>query len=183
MPRISLCGANSGGKTTLATELHKILGPGFSLLTYSRPTAAARKMGYDSARYVPNDDQTQWNFQCLGLFEQIRAQEQLKDNFISDRSVYDFLAYTNNKMPWLMHSAQHQVYEQMTMEFGDYDFLFFVSNPNDFVPDNGIRLLSPPKPVEDELRRILDNNSVPYHHVRATTLETRIDEVLKVLGI
>ena len=181
--KIALCGASMGGKTTLATELKKIIGPGFSLVNYSRPTAAALKMGFKSAAKIPSDDQTQWDFQVAALCEQIRAQERAGPSYVIDRSVFDFAAYLGYRMPWLKNSAQYDLYMKMAMEFNNYDYLFFVPNPNEVPVDNGMRWTSDPRPVEEELLNILNSNNIDYYHIKSTTIGTRLAEILDILGV
>lgn len=183
MIKIALCGPSGSGKTTLAANLNELIGPGFKLINYSRPTAAARLMGYDSARYVPGDDKTQWDFQTECLFEQIRAEKLIKGSFISDRSTLDPLAYLNWKQPWRKNSPEHDLYAKMAVSFCDYDYLFFVPNFGGEVEDNGIRLVVPPEPIEDEFRAIFKKYDLAVYTIKSKTVKSRLDELLSILGI
>ncbi len=179
---ICLSGSNHTGKSTLTKRLSEVLGPNIDCVIHSRPHEAALKLGYESAQKVPNNDEAQWNFQVHALFAQLKAQQSQSNNVqILDRSVWDFLAYTNYKMPWLKGTDKHRLYEQICEEFSEYDFLFYCPNFGEKPVDNGIRLLTPQEPVEEELMKIFRKFNVEYHHVRAVTLETRLEEVLKVL--
>lgn len=181
--KIALMGANNTGKTTLATELHKILGSSFKLITYSRPTAAARKLGYESAREVPDDVFAQFNFQFECLLEQIRAQEQGGNSYIADRSTIDPLAFLNYKLPFLKLTIQHDMYERMAMEFCKYDYLFYVPAFGKDMEDNGVRLLTPQEPVEAEFTKIIDKWRLPVYTVKAKSVSNRVAEVCEVLRI
>lgn len=185
MKPIKICftGSQGVGKSTLAQELHKILGPGFTLIDHSRPTLAARKMGFANSRDIPNDDQIQWDFQVKALFEQLQAQNSAKGNLIIDRGTYDFLGYLNHRMPWIKGTDKHKLYEDIVLEFGEYDYLFFVSPFGDKPIDNGIRFLTPAEPIEKEIKQILHKNNINHHHIKATTIKGRLNEVLQVLGV
>lgn len=180
--KIALCGANSVGKSTLATELHKIISPGFELITWSRPTAAAIKLGYESARDIPNDDQSQWQFQVEALLQQILAQNNQKGSYIIDRSPLDFLAFLYVRLPHIKFTQQAELYERIAVEFTKFDYFFFVPNFGLPPEDNGVRLLSPPDPVEAELKRLFDKYKIEHYTLKNKTLKTRLDEVMRKLG-
>lgn len=181
--KIALMGANNTGKTTLAIELQKIIGNTHGLITYSRPTAAARKLGYNSARDVPDDMDKQFEFQYECLLEQIRAQKQMGKKYIADRSTLDPLAFLNAKLPFLKLTLQHQMYEKLAFEFCDYDFLFFVPGFGGKMEDNGIRLLTPQEPVEAEIKKLLAKVWRPVYTLKTTSLENRVQEVCEILRI
>lgn len=180
--RIAMCGSQGTGKSTLATSLHEVLSPGFELITYSRPTAAAIKIGYSSARDVPPDEHTQWKFQVEALFEQLRAEKSAKTNLIIDRSVWDYLGYLSWKFPYLRSTEKFELYEKIVTESSNYDYLFFVPFPGGSIEDNGIRLLTPPEPVEVELQRLFDKWNIHHYTLKQKTLKTRLDEVLGIIG-
>lgn len=182
-----MAGSNSGGKTTLARGLHDILGAGWGLVDYSRPTHAAIKMGKMSARdFKDVDMQTQWEFQVEALFEQIRAQNLAKlqyKNYVIDRSVFDYLAYLNDKLPSIDNTEHYKLYEKLVIENSkDYTHLFFVENNYNTKPDdNGIRLMDDPVIVGNELLKILKKYNVTYNHIKANTIEDRLFEALSIL--
>lgn len=176
-------GANNTGKTTLATEIHKILGSRFKLISYSRPTAAARRLGYDSPRDVPIEFDKQFEFQFECLLEQIRAQQDAGNNYIADRSTIDPLAFLNWKMPHIKLSAQHDMYQRLALEFAKYDYLFFVPNFGGTMEDNGVRLLTPQEPVETEFRKLFDKLNSTVYTVKSKSVSNRVAEVCEVLKI
>ena len=181
--KIALMGANNTGKTTLTIELHKIVGNTHGLIAYSRPTAAARRLGYQSARDVPEDVDKQFEFQYECLLEQIRAQKQMGKNYIADRSTLDPLAFLNAKLPFLNLTIQHQMYEKLAFEFCEYDFLFFVPAFGGKMEDNGVRLLTPQEPVEAEFKRLRAKIKKPVYTLKTTSLTNRIQEVCQILRI
>lgn len=181
--KIALCGANNTGKTTLATELHKVLGVGFNLITYSRPTAAARSLGYESPRDVPDTFNEQWIFQLECLFEQIRAQRKAGNNYIADRSTLDPLAFLNYKLPFTKLTIHHDMYQKFAFEFCDYDHLFFVPNFGGEMEDNGVRLLTPQEPVEAEFAKLFDRLGKSVYTVKSKSVSNRVAEVCEVLKI
>jgi nicotinamide riboside kinase len=88
--RIAITGTHGTGKTTLATELAQKLG--LPLIT-EQARRVARVMGIVHARQLVKDKALARRFQKAVLREQIRAENDCPDGFISDRSTLDCWAY------------------------------------------------------------------------------------------
>ncbi|MCS5696336.1 ATP/GTP-binding protein [Desulfofundulus thermocisternus] len=88
--RVALTGTHGTGKTTLATELARKLG--LPLIT-EQARRVARAMGIGHVRQLVKDKALAWRFQKAVLREQIRAENDCPDGFISDRSTLDCWAY------------------------------------------------------------------------------------------
>lgn len=87
--RIAICGTAGTGKTTLITELNKTLN-----LTINPvgSRSVAKAMGYDNPYDVDKYGRRE-EFQFLLMSDKI-AWEKDQENFITDRSTFDVLAYT-----------------------------------------------------------------------------------------
>lgn len=182
--KIGFTGSHGVGKTTLARALYDVIKPGIPIIDYSRPTAAAKALGYNSSRDIPQDDKSQWDFQVAAMFEQLRAQNSAGNNsYIIDRTPIDFISYLCYRMPWLKGTEKYELYEKIGLEFTDFDYIFYVPPFGSEIQDNGIRFLSNPEPIGQEILRLMDKNNINYHYIKATTVKGRLDEVLRILGI
>jgi nicotinamide riboside kinase len=183
--RFSLTGASGSGKTSLieAFQKDKSISYSYDFVTYSRPTVVARKMGYKSARDIPQTKQ--WDFQVESLIEQLSSQELAGIRSASDRNTIDFVAYLNVKMPWMKYTPQHQLYERIAVEsarnFWDKIILVphFSLNPE----DNGFRFIDNPIPYENEIVSILEKHDIPYYRLKTVGLENRYQELMEILNL
>jgi hypothetical protein len=169
-----------GGKTTLT----KLLGDVFSLptLTYSRPTAAAKKLGYARASDVPEEHMA--SFQWLALIEQIAAEKALWEEFegyISDRSVIDYLAYfveqTKNNISVTNSKAY---FDCVQSHVPTYDLIIIVPPLSEQPFDNGMRHVTNPDVVHQNLLKSFNELDV-QNKVLVLTTQTPYDRVEEVL--
>jgi hypothetical protein len=179
--RFGLSGANFTGKSSLIERFKRDYSPDFDCITESRPTAAARLMGYNSARDIPFD--RQWEFQTEALLQQLKFQDQANWCAAFDRTTIDFLAYTNIKMPWMKYTPQHQLYERIAVESARnfWDKIILVPHFSLDIEDNLVRLMDDPRPVENEIISILEKHDIPYYRLKTVGLENRYQELMEIL--
>lgn len=187
--RIAFCGPSGSGKSTLALEFGEIINdkkhwlPKHEIIVYSRPTYAARKMGYKSAVEVPQDDDTQYEFQTQCLIEQIESQRVAGLHYIIDRTTLDNLAYLEFKLPHLKHTAAHRLYQTIAVELCNHDFIFYVPNFSDYIEDNGLRFTTRQKEVEQKFLDIFDRCSIIPYVLQEKTIEGRLNELCEVIKL
>lgn len=187
--RIAFCGPSGSGKSTLALELGEIINnaerglPLHEVVVYSRPTYAARNMGYKSALEVPTDDETQIEFQTECLIQQIESQRVAGFSYIIDRTTIDTLAYLEFKLPHMRHTGFHRLYEKIAIGLCNHDFIFYVPNFSDEIEDNGLRFTARQKEVEQKFLDIFDRHSIIPYVVQAKSLEDRLNELCEVIKL
>lgn len=187
--RIAFCGPSGSGKSTLALEFGEIINdpkyrlPQHEIVVYSRPTYAARKMGYKSAIEIPQDDDTQYEFQTQCLIEQIESQRVAGMNYVIDRTTLDNLAYLEFRLPHMKHTASHRLYQTIAVGLCNHDFIFYVPNFSDYIEDNGLRFTARQKEVEQKFLDIFNRCSIIPHVIQAKTIEGRLNELCEVIKL
>jgi adenylate kinase family enzyme len=187
--RIAFCGPSGSGKSTLALELGEIINnpnsnlPIHEVVVFSRPTYAARNMGYKSALDVPSDDNAQMEFQTECLIQQIESQRVAGSNYIIDRTTLDNLAYLEFRLPHMRHTTSHRLYETIAVGLCNHDFIFYIPNFSDVIEDNGLRFTARQKEVEQKFLDIFDRHSIIPYVVQAKSLEDRLSELCEVIKL
>lgn len=184
--RIAFCGPSGSGKSTLALGIgekinNDINNPAHSIIIYSRPTYAAKSLGYKSARDVPEARQSEFQIQCL--VEQVRAQIMAGQNYVIDRTTLDTLAYLEYKMPYIKHTGYHQVYEALAVGLCKHEYIFYVPNFSDIIEDNGIRFLHGQEQIEEKFFDIFERFNINAIKLKTLPLEDRINEICEVIKI
>ena len=127
--KIGLCGTMSVGKTTLVKALKKV--PEFK--NYSFTTERSK---YLNDLGIPLNTDSTLKGQTVFLAE--RCAELMKQNIVTDRTVFDVMAFTLNAK-----SIAHQdkdIFENYAKEFiREYDYIFYISPHGIPIEDNGVR--------------------------------------------
>ena len=127
--KIGLCGTMSVSKTTLVKALKKV--PEFKNYSF-----ATERSKYLNDLGIPLNTDSTLKGQTVFLAE--RCAELMKQNIITDRTVFDVMAFTLNAK-----SIAHQdkdIFENYAKEFiREYDYIFYISPHGIPIEDNGVR--------------------------------------------
>ena len=127
--KIGLCGTMSVGKTTLVKALKKV--PEFKNYSF-----ATERSKYLNDLGIPLNTDSTLKGQTVFLAE--RCAELMKQNIVTDRTVFDVMAFTLNAK-----SIAHQdkdIFENYAKEFiREYDYIFYISPHGIPIEDNGVR--------------------------------------------
>lgn len=183
--KIACSGSHMGGKTTLA----RLLGGVFHLpaITYSKPTAAAKRLGYDKASDVLDSDMLL--FQWLGLIEQVSAEKAALEEFegyISDRSVVDYLAYYTKQAEHLTDSNSNKAYFDCVRAYAkDYDLIVIVPPLEQTPTNNGMRHITDPQEIHTSLLYCFEKLQITtkLFTVTADNPYDRVEEILNFLEV
>ena len=127
--KIGLCGTMSVGKTTLVKALKEL--PEFKNYSF-----ATERSKYLNDLGIPLNTDSTLKGQTVFLAE--RCAELMKQNIVTDRTVFDVMAFTLNAK-----SIAHQdkdIFENYAKEFiREYDYIFYISPHGIPIEDNGVR--------------------------------------------
>ena len=127
--KIGLCGTMSVGKTTLVKALKKV--PEFKNYSF-----ATERSKYLNDLGIPLNTDSTLKGQTVFLAE--RCAELMKQNIVTDRTVFDVMAFTLNAK-----SIAHQdkdIFENYAKEIiREYDYIFYISPHGIPIEDNGVR--------------------------------------------
>ena len=173
--KIGLCGTMSVGKTTLVNALKEL--PQFKDYSF-----ATERSKYLNDLGIPLNTDSTLKGQTVFLAE--RCAELMNDNIITDRTVFDVMAFTLNAK-----SIAHQdkdIFESYAKEFiREYDYIFYISPYGIPIEDNGVR------ETDEHYRDIIDFTITTlikrYSHMTKNietikgSTEDRIQQILSYL--
>jgi len=175
--KIGLCGTMSVGKTTLVNALKETE-------QFKGYNFATERSKYLSNLGIPLNTDSTLKGQTVFLAE--RCAELMQDNIITDRTVFDVMAFTMNAK-----SIAHQdkdIFEKYAKEFvREYDYIFYISPYGLPIEDNGVR------ETDEHYRDLIDFTITTlikrYSHKCNTiekisgSTEERIQQILTVTGL
>ena len=175
--KIGLCGTMSVGKTTLVNALKEL--PQFKDYNF----ATERSQHLMSLGIPLNTDST-LKGQTVFLAE--RCGELIHDNIITDRTIFDVMAFTMNakSIPY----QDKEAFETYASEFiREYDYIFYISPHGIEIEDNGIR------ETDEHYRDLIDFTITTlikrYNHKAGKiekisgSTEERIQQILKFTNL
>ena len=127
--KIGLCGTVSVGKTTLVNSLKEL--PQFK----DYETATERSKYLRDQGIALNSDST---VKGQLVFAAERSLELMKENIITDRTVYDVCAFTQSAKG--INYVDKSNFVNLLMRIGEeYDYIIYVSPEGVEIEDNGVR--------------------------------------------
>ena len=173
--KIGLCGTMSVGKTTLVNELKK-------LNQFKGYNFATERSKYLSDLGIPLNTDSTLKGQTVFLAE--RCAELMHDKVITDRTIFDVIAFTN--LAKSIDFKDKEYFEDYACLFiEDYDYIFYVDPEGTMMEDNGIREtdLEYRDAIDKAIIRALNKFSgrnKNVHLIKGTTTE-RIEQMLGVI--
>ena len=174
--KIGLCGTMSVGKTTLVKALQE-------LSEFKNYKFVTERSKYLNDLGIPLNTDSTLKGQTVFLAE--RCAELMQDNVITDRTIFDVMAFTMNAKS--IGYQDKEIFEDYAKEFiRDYDYIFYISPDGIPIEDNGVR------ETDEYYRDVIDFSIVSlikrYAHmankietIKGTT-EERIKQILNVIN-
>ena len=174
--KIGLCGTMSVGKTTLVKALKE-------KEVFSFYHFATERSKYLSDLGIPLNTDSTLKGQTIFLAE--RCAELMRDNVITDRTIIDVMAFTQNAKS--IARQDKEIFEDYAKEFlREYDYIFYISPDGMPIEDNGVR------ETDEYYRDVIDFSITSlirkYGHMmnNVTTIkgstEERIEQIFNVIN-
>jgi GTPase SAR1 family protein len=170
--KIGLCGTMSVGKTTLVNALQQ-------LEQFKGYEFATERSKYLSGLGIPLNTDSTLKGQTVFLAE--RCAELIQDNIITDRTVIDVMAFTENAKS--IDFKDKEYFSEYARNFlGEYDYIFYISPVGIDIEDNGVRETDANyrMTIDDSILNILSSfghRCKNVHELKGTTNE-RIEQML-----
>jgi len=142
--RIGFAGTMSVGKTTLVKALAE-------LPEFKDYFIATERSKYLRDLGIPLNTDSSLPGQIIFLAE--RASEIMRDNVLTDRTVWDVCAFTDNAKSIDIY-AKYRYIELATCMGDQYDIVFYISPEGVEIEDNGVR------EIDSEYRDVIDKTIV-----------------------
>ena len=171
--KIGLCGTVSVGKTTLVNALKEL------------PEFAGYEMATERSKYLRdqgvalNDDST---IKGQLVFAAERSLELMKENIITDRTVYDVSAFTLSakSIDW---PVKIRFVELIMSLYKEYDVIIYVSPEGIEIEDNGVRTTN--SEYRDKIDSVIKEALIEWPPVKLIevkgTTEERINKIKETI--
>jgi dephospho-CoA kinase len=180
--RIYLCGAHSSGKSTIARYISTKYN--FKMITeVARKVLSERELSLDSLR---TDLDVVDSYQKEIFLRQIKEEEEVKDNFVSDRS-FDCLAYTAQHSRILAELLRSKDLSKYLDSLRKKDcIIFFVRPSKATLKADGIReslswdgIVS----IDAQIKLLLEMWELRYFPINTDNMQERIRLVDNVISL
>jgi len=171
--KIGLCGTVSVGKTTLVNALKEL--PEFA----NYEVATERSKYLRDQGIALNDDST---IKGQLVFAAERSLELMKENIITDRTVYDVSAFTLSakSIEWWVRETFVNILMQLRKE---YDVIIYVSPEGIEIEDNGVRTTN--SEYRDKIDNVIKEMLIEFPPIKLIEVkgstEERIASIKQVL--
>ena len=174
--KIGLCGTMSVGKTTLVKALQEL--PEFKNYKF-----ATERSKYLNDLGIPLNTDSTLKGQTVFLAE--RCAELMHDNIITDRTVIDVMAFTQNAKS-IPYQDKDKFIDYAKEFIREYDYIFYISPDGLPIEDNGVR------ETDEHYRDIIDFTITSFirkyaymmknvETIKGTT-EERVEQILNVIN-
>ena len=174
--KIGLCGTMSVGKTTLVKALKEL--PEFKGYKF-----ATERSKYLNDLGIPLNTDSTLKGQTVFLAE--RCAELMNNNIITDRTIFDVIAFTMNAKS--IGRYDKEIFESYAKEFiREYDYIFYISPNGIPIEDNGVR------EIDEHYRDLIDfsiTHLIKRYSWKVENIETikgsteeRIEQILKYIN-
>jgi nicotinamide riboside kinase len=140
--KIALTGTQSVGKTELVKELSKL--PQFK--DYFIVTERSKYLRDKGIKL--NDDST---IKGQMVFAAERSMELMNENLLTDRSIYDVVAFTGSSKT-ISWPDKGKLIKSFLLLSDEYDLIIYINPEGTTIEDNGVREINP------EYRQSIDNS-------------------------
>jgi len=172
--RIGFTGTMSVGKTTLVKALAE-------LPEFKDYYIATERSKYLRDLGIPLNTDSTMPGQLVFLAE--RATEVLRENVLTDRTIWDVCAFTKQAQSIPDYQKQSYIDTAMALK-NEYDIVFYISPEGVDIEDNGVRTTNKVyrNQIDESIRRLLND----YHPLKLVTLvgptSDRIKTVLDIIS-
>lgn len=174
--KIGLMGTINCGKTTLVKALHEL------------PQFQHYEIATERSKYLRDQGislNTDSTFKGQIVFAAERSLELMKENIITDRTIYDVCAFTLSSKTIPINQKQQFVNLMIDLK-NDYDVIIYVSPEGVEIEDNGVRETN--LEYREKIDTVLNMMLIEYPPLNklirvSGTTEQRIETILAELGL
>jgi GTPase SAR1 family protein len=175
--KIGLCGTVSVGKTTLVNALAEL--PQFKNFTF-----ATERSKYLRDLGIPLNTDSTLKGQTIFLAE--RCAELINENLITDRTIIDVMAFTQNAKS--IDYVDKERFREYAADFiREYDYIFYISPDGVDIEDNGVRTIDPEYRdlIDFTIRHFINTYNGKLQNCRQIkgSTDERIKQILETISL